>query len=43
MIIRYFASRQKDKNIIGAELIFGRFGLPYLRQAGVFYTNKQRK
>jgi hypothetical protein len=25
-----------DKNIIGAKLIFGRFGLPAYRQAGVF-------
>jgi hypothetical protein len=29
---------KKDKNIIGNKLIFGRFGLPCLRQAGVFPT-----
>jgi hypothetical protein len=27
---------KKDKNIIGNKLIFGRFGLSCLRQAGVF-------
>jgi hypothetical protein len=29
---------KKDRNIIGNKLIFGRFGLPCLRQAGVFPT-----
>gem|GEM_PF-4473701 len=33
--MRYFALRQKNKNMIGNKLIFGRFGLPYLRQAGL--------
>jgi hypothetical protein len=28
MIIRYFASKQKRQDIIGAKLIFGRLGLP---------------
>jgi len=42
MIIHYFASREKDKNVIGIKLIFGRFDLPCLpagrpayRQAGL--------
>jgi len=51
MIIRYFASRQKDKNIIGSKLIFGRFGLPclpagrptYGRQASSVPISKENK
>jgi len=30
LIIRYFASHRRGKNIIGAQLIIGRFGLPCL-------------